>query len=397
MRLSKIALLGLVVVLFMSGCDGASSVISVTSVEVSGNSSSGSNPDISVVEASGSASSEPSQAQPILPQQLKIDIQKIYLAEGQTFKIGSAVYPADALGKQLVWSSTDTGVASVSDGVVQFVNVGSAVIAASSLLGNLAASCQVECITVCDTVEKLQFIIKNALLSQETVFNAYISDPALLSNLSVDSVYGLFTADLKEKIYFVGDETMSEVYPVSFLLTPNFSLSCLKAIKSGNTADLSQLQIQTCNAAKKIVETNISADLSDYQKVKILHDYIVKNGNLDTGHEGVAYSETVAYGILVGDLAVSDGYADAFRLLAGIAGIETRVITGTVGTQRRVWNLVLLNEAWYHIDIVADDRADLTDGTLNYDYFLISDERIEASHLWNKTDCLNAPDDYIEK
>jgi len=397
MRSNRLALLGLAVVLLISGCGSASSVITVTSVEVSNKSSSGSNPELSVIEASGNpASSAQSQADPVLPKQLKLDIQKIYLTVGQVCTIGSVVYPADALGKQLVWSSTDSGVASISEGVVRFERAGSAVITASSLLGDLTASCQVECITVCNTTEKLQFIIKNALLSHDSVFNTYISDPVLLADLSVDPTYGLFTADIKEKIYFVGDETMSEVYPVTFVLNPNFSQSCLKAIAAGNLAGLNELQSQTSSAAKKIVESHLSAGLSDYQKVKVIHDYIVKNGNLDTLQEDAVYSETVAYGVLVGNLAVSDGYTDAFQLLTGIAGIDSRVIVGTAGSRRRVWNLVKLSECWYHIDTVADDRADMTDGILNYDYFLISDARIAATHSWNRADSLSAPDDYIE-
>ncbi len=396
MRLKNLAPLSLAVALFLAGCGGTSSV-SVTSVVIPGSSASVTDPDYSIVEVSENTSSPQSQPQPesVLPKQLKLDAQKIILSEGQTYLIGSVVYPTDALGKQLVWSSTDSNVASINDGMVRFVSPGIAVIAASTLLGDLTVSCQIECITVCDDIEKLNAVVKNALLSGESVFKVYLSDPALLQNLSIDPVYGLFSADVKEKIYFVGDENMSEVYPVSFLLVPNFSSTCVKALASGDFSKLNPLQSQTCSAAKKFAETHLSSDLSDYQKVKIIHDYIVKNGNLDTsiGQEP-AYSQTVAYGILVGNIAVCDGYADAFRLLAGMVGIDARVISGSIGSQRRVWNLVQLDGGWYHIDIVADDRADMTDGTLNYDYFLISDERIGVTHTWDRTVTLNAPSDY---
>lgn len=395
MRLNRLAPLGLAAVLLLTGCGGGSSVISVTSVEVSGSTASVSDPEFSVVEGQSSASEPPQET--ILPQQLKLDTQKIYLTEGQTYSIGSVVYPANALGKQLVWSSTDNSVASVGDSIVKFERTGSAAVTASTLLGNLTESCQIECITVCDSAEKLESVLKVALISQDSVFNTYIYDPTLLNRLSVDPVYGLFTANLKEKIYFVGDETMTEVYPVSFQLIPNFSSICLKAFSSGNLSGLSPLQSQACNAAKRFVETNLSSGQTDYQKIKLIHDYIVKNGNLDTSNSEAAYSETVAYGVLGGDIAVSDGYADAFRLISGIAGIEARTVAGTSDSRRRVWNLVKLNEGWYHIDITADDRADMIDGTLNYDYFLISDLRIAATHSWNKAAYLSAPNDYIEK
>lgn len=398
MRLKQLAPLGLAVALLLTGCGCDTSVISVTSVEISGSSASVSNPDYSVVSGSTSSSLSQPQTDSVLPKQLKLDVQKIYLTEGQTFSIGSVVYPVDALGKQLVWSSTDSAVASINNGVVKFENAGTATIAASTLLGELTQSCQVECVAVCDDIETLRSVLINALLSGENVYNVYLFNPNLLDNLTVDPVWGLFSADVKEKIYFVGDESMSEVYPVSFLLTPNFSSSCLKAVAMGNLSGLNELQAQTYAAAKKFVETHLSVDLSDYQKIKIIHDYIVKNGNLDTSTEQEAvYSQKVAYGILVGDIAISDGYADAFQLLSGLVGIETRVISGMVGSSRRVWNLVKLNDGWYHIDIVAADRADLTDGSLNYDYFLISDQRISATHNWNKTLTLNAPSDYIDQ
>ncbi|HNX13641.1 MAG TPA: transglutaminase domain-containing protein [Oscillospiraceae bacterium] len=390
--MNKLVPLGLAAVLLLSGC-GGSSVISVTSVEVSGSSASVSDPDFSVVSGQSSAS-EPGA---VLPGQLKLDAQKIYLTVGQNCFIGSVVYPADALGKQLVWSSTDNAVASVSEGTVRFEGAGSAVVTASTLLGGLTESCQIECVTVCDSAEKLDSVLKVALMSQDSVFNTYIYDPALLNRLSVDPSYGLFTADLKDKILFVGDESMSEVYPVTFQLTPNFSSVCLKALSSGGLSELSPLQTQALNAAKKFADANLSGEQTDYQKTKIIHDYIVKNGNLDTSGGEAAYSETVAYGVLVGDISVSDGYADAFRLIAGIAGIEARAVAGTAAGKRRVWNLVKLDGVWYHLDVTADDRADMIDGTLNYDYFLISDLRIAATHSWNKAACFSAPNDYIEK
>ena len=56
MRLNKLTPLCLAVMLLLSGCGETSSVISITSVEVSGSTASVSEPDFSVIEVSQESS-----------------------------------------------------------------------------------------------------------------------------------------------------------------------------------------------------------------------------------------------------------------------------------------------------------------------------------------------------
>ena len=65
------------------------------------------------------------------------------LSPGETFTLTPIVVPADAVNKKLVWTSSKTEVASVSDGVVTAVAVGEAVITVAAGDGGKSASCTV--------------------------------------------------------------------------------------------------------------------------------------------------------------------------------------------------------------------------------------------------------------
>lgn len=65
-----------------------------------------------------------------------LDSTEAVLPAGATYEIVPTVAPADALNKELVWSSTDDGVASVMNGVVTAVAPGSATITVESTDGS---------------------------------------------------------------------------------------------------------------------------------------------------------------------------------------------------------------------------------------------------------------------
>lgn len=67
------------------------------------------------------------------------------LTQGETIQLNCSVLPENATNKNVVWTSSDTNVATVStDGIVTAVNLGSATITATSADGsNISASCMV--------------------------------------------------------------------------------------------------------------------------------------------------------------------------------------------------------------------------------------------------------------
>ncbi len=123
--------------------------------------------------------------------------------------------------------------------------------------------------------------------------------------------------------------------------------------------------------AKAIVSSIIQVGMDDHEKVKAIHDYIVKHVSYDT-----SYKAYTAYEALVNRSAVCQGYALLTYQLLKEAGIENHFVTGTGDGQPHAWNLVKIENKWYHLDTAFDDPVPDEQGRVTYSYFNLSDEQI---------------------
>lgn len=116
---------------------------------------------------------------------------------------------------------------------------------------------------------------------------------------------------------------------------------------------------------------------TDFEKELILHDamceMIVYGESASTGSENDAYS---IYGALVNRHAVCEGYARAFKLLCKYVGIECILITGDSKGVGHMWNMVKLDNQWYHVDVTWDDLRDKPIHT----YLNVTELQIRADH-----------------
>ena len=120
----------------------------------------------------------------------------------------------------------------------------------------------------------------------------------------------------------------------------------------------------------------IPAGASDFDKARILHDYLVltcaydeENYNAGT-IPAASYS---AYGALVNHVAVCNGYTLAYQKLCQAAGLECQVVRGV----NHAWNVVKIDGQWYHVDTTWDDPVPNRPNTTRYTYFLLSQNGIE--------------------
>ena len=124
-----------------------------------------------------------------------------------------------------------------------------------------------------------------------------------------------------------------------------------------------------------------TAETDDYTKVKTIYDYICANVTYDyTNLENEAYTlKFTAYAALVNGTAVCQGYATLFYRMLLMAGVDTRVITGTSDGVNHAWNIVKLGDVYYNADSTWDagkteyswllkSPATFTDHTRSADY-----------------------------
>lgn len=149
------------------------------------------------------------------------------------------------------------------------------------------------------------------------------------------------------------------------------------------------------NYIKDFISKNIKNNMSDYDKIKIFHDYIINNTSFDietanTKSRDKTLSHT-AYGLITNHKAICGGYSDVMSIYLYLLNIPNY----RIATNEHVWNLVYIDGEWLHLDLTWDDPV-TSDGTdeLLYDYFLIDTNTLltedSVQHNFNKNIYLEA-------
>ena len=112
--------------------------------------------------------------------------------------------------------------------------------------------------------------------------------------------------------------------------------------------------------AARVVAEVINEGMSDREKVTALNNYLVRTVEYDyaayeAANEGANWLEYSAWdisGALLDGTAVCQGYAMAFDVLAGLAGVESVVVTGYVHEvgELHAWNKVKVDGEWLALD-----------------------------------------------
>lgn len=192
-----------------------------------------------------------------------------------------------------------------------------------------------------------------------------------------------------------------------------------KPVFMGSQADNLQ---QIYDNAKDALSYIVSDDMSEYEKVHAIYDYIIYNVRYDHDcanakdkyenrfdlsedeREFLSLNEKMKYygyyleGIFLNKFykkdmhAVCDGKSKAFVLMCGIEGITAVRISGEASSDGQnfgghAWNKVLLDlngtgdKEWYFVDTTWGDVGDDSKEFLSHAYFLLSDDEVKNTHV----------------
>ena len=154
----------------------------------------------------------------------------------------------------------------------------------------------------------------------------------------------------------------SSEYSIDYLYSPSQRNEILSKIKS--------------------IISKIEASLENknqFEKELYIHNYIIDNCNYDENALNNPNNHKEAYnicGALLQNKAVCEGYAKSIQLLNNYFGIKTTVVIGKSNNQNHMWNLVNIDDEYYHLDATFNDN-----GTERlYAYFNLTDTAINRSH-----------------
>lgn len=157
------------------------------------------------------------------------------------------------------------------------------------------------------------------------------------------------------------------------------------------SSDIAELQAKVDEIYNEIMQD----DMTDSDKVKAAHDYIINRTVYDEERSneiksGVVsdsiHTSNTAYGPLFIGKAICGGYTDAMALFLDKIGLPNFKIA----SENHIWNVVYIDGQWKHLDLTWDDPVvDTGENILTYNYFLIStddlEKRNEAQHQFDKS------------
>ncbi|WP_458121278.1 transglutaminase domain-containing protein [Paenibacillus sp. Z6-24] len=134
------------------------------------------------------------------------------------------------------------------------------------------------------------------------------------------------------------------------------------------------------NKVKQILSNIVSSSMNDHEKVKAIHDWVVRNVKYDE-----TYTRYTAYEALHDGTAVCQGYALLTYELLKEAGVQNMIAEGTADGELHAWNLVNLDGKWYHLDTTWDDPVPDQGNDVQTTYYLLTDSQMKQDHKWTKT------------
>lgn len=122
-----------------------------------------------------------------------------------------------------------------------------------------------------------------------------------------------------------------------------------------------------------IIKNTIKENDSAKEKIKKIHDYIINHTTYDKNRSDkkiIDYRSDNAYGVLIENYGLCGGYTDAMMLFLEMFNIKSIKIA----TENHIWNYVLIDDEWLHLDLTWDDPVTETGNSILDDsYFLIND------------------------
>ncbi len=127
------------------------------------------------------------------------------------------------------------------------------------------------------------------------------------------------------------------------------------------------------------IQATFPANATEFDKVKAIHDYIIKKSVYSKDNPYSSY----AYGPLVAGVGQCEGYAKAMTYACNYFGIENVRVTGTkYNGLSHAWNKVKISGAWYNIDAMWDEVDSASSNSMvRYTFFAIPDSDMKNSHV----------------
>lgn len=258
-----------------------------------------------------------------------------------------------------------------------------------------------------ETSFKVSLDFKNFTDTKYRVVDNAIADASYIFTLEIFTVLGnMRELDYEFLILKGGEHDGTNTFQISFdgisVTVRNqeiLKMDVTYTLTWGETKEESKRVKKFCD---EVVKERITSDMTDEEKIKTLHDYVVSNFQYAT-EELENKDPSIYYPIYMieNGKGVCQAYTALFNRLMESAGMGDKELavrhdsfadngSGRIG---HAWNMVNIGGKWYHIDTTWDD----TGRSVRYNYYLKSDKSFEKDHFWREKFYPKADADYTKE
>ncbi len=156
-----------------------------------------------------------------------------------------------------------------------------------------------------------------------------------------------------------------------------------------NSSELDTKISEIENKINEYIEYTKGKD--DFESELILHDMLGKNVKYYEYNdvELVPQECHTIYGAFLSNQSVCDGFSKALQILLDRKGIESIIVFGNLENEAHAWNLVNLNNSWYHLDLTSDKSIkDISENIVLHTYFNLTTNAIKGTHTIDSEEIL---------
>ena len=206
-----------------------------------------------------------------------------------------------------------------------------------------------------------------------------------VKNFQSEFVVRDYVADDKDKFaseVSIAIEAFINDHPEVFYLESEYSSYILSSF-DGNIGyirlNYTEDSIESVNQKIELMSQKIDEylegldGLNEYEKELEIHDrlsYSVEYSHL----EELPREYHTAEGSLLEGVGVCDSFAKALQLIYSRVGIDSIIVLGSLDGNPHAWNMVKINNEWYHVDLTSSHSIYEETGIVNHAYFNLDTE-----------------------
>ncbi len=163
--------------------------------------------------------------------------------------------------------------------------------------------------------------------------------------------------------------------------------------EADNQIELLALNSEAVSAEINNILTTVKDDMTDVEKALVVHDYMALNYKYDYDNylnDTIPFESYRMDGLLTNKTGVCQAYAETYKYIMNLLGIDCVVVSSD--SMNHAWNIIKINNEWYHVDVTWDDPVYDRIGRARHEYFLLSDSEIKNREHYGWTTNVTADD-----